>query len=66
MEWKHFTPVGMLYNVLLRNNCYIGNNTTKHHSRSMSDNRDLTETLHHKFSSIPQVIASDSRCFQSS
>ena len=39
----------MLYNILLPVNCYIGNNTTKCHSRSMSDNRDLTETLHQKF-----------------
>ena len=38
----------MLYNILLPINCYIGNNTTKHHSKSMSDNRDLTETLHQK------------------
>ena len=55
----------VLYNILLPINCYIGNNTTKHHTRSMSDNRDLTETLHQKISSLPKVIASDSRCFQS-
>ena len=63
-----FVPVGMLYNIILLINHYIGNNTTKHHSGSMSDNRDLTETLHQKISSLPKytVIASDSRCFQSS
>ena len=32
----------MLYNILLPINCYIGNNTTKCHSRSMGDNRNLT------------------------
>ena len=54
----------MLYNILLSINHYIGNNTTKHHSRSMSDNRDLTETLHQKIASLPKVTVSDSRCFQ--
>ena len=66
LEWKHFVPVGMLYNVLLPINHYIGNSTTKHHSGSMSDNRDLTEALHQKIPSLPKVIASDSRCFLSS
>ena len=53
----------MLYNILLPIYCYIGNNTTKHHSRSMSDNRDLTEVFHQKVSSLPMIIASDSRYF---
>ena len=56
----------MLYNVLLPINHYIGKNTTKCHSRSMSDNRDLTGVFHQKVSSLPMVIASDSRYFQSS
>ena len=56
----------LLYNILLPINCYIGNNTTKHHSRSMSDNRDLTETFHQRISSHLKVIASVSRYFQSS
>ena len=55
----------MLYNILLPINWYIGNNTTKCHSRSMSDNRDLTELFHQKISSLSKVIASDSRYFQS-
>ena len=65
-EWKYFAPIGMLYNILLPINCYMGNDTTKCHSRSMSDNRDLTEVFHQKVSSLPMVIASDSRYFQSS
>ena len=65
-EWKYFAPIGMLYNILLPINCYIGNNTTKHHGRSMSDNRDLTGVFHQKVSSLPMIIASDSRYFQSS
>ena len=56
----------MLYNVLLPINCYSGNITTKHHSQSTSDNRDLTGTFHQKISSLPVSIASDSRYFQSS
>ena len=56
----------VLYNILLPVNQYIGNNTTKCHSRSMSDNRDLTEVFHQKVSSLSKVIASDSRYFQSS
>ena len=48
LKWKHFTPIGMLYNILLLINHDIGNSTTKHHSGSMSDNRDLTETFHQK------------------
>ena len=54
----------VLYNILsilLPINRYMGNNTTKCYSGSMSDNRDLTETLHQKFSSLPKVIASVSR-----
>ena len=51
----------MLYNILLLINRYIGNNTTKCHSRSISDNRDLTGVFHQKISSLPKVIASDSR-----
>ena len=46
LEWKYFAPIGMLYNILLPINCYIGNNTTKCHSGSMSDNRDLTGGFH--------------------
>ena len=53
-----FTPIGMLYNILLLINCYIGNSTTKCHSRSVSDNRDLTETFHQKISLHYKVIAS--------
>ena len=56
----------VLYNILLLINQYIGNNTTKCLSRSMSDNRDLTGVFHQKISSLPKVIASDSRYFQSS
>ena len=65
-EWKYFAPIGMLYNVLLPINHYTGNITTKCHSKSMSDNRDLTGTFHQKISSLPVSIASDSRYFQSS
>ena len=57
-EWKYFTPIGMLYDILLPINCYIGNNTTKCHSRSMSNKRDLTETFYQKISSYSKVIAS--------
>ena len=56
----------VLYNVLLPINHYIDYNTTKHHSGSMSDNRDLTETFHQKISSVSKVIVSVSRYFQSS
>ena len=56
----------MLYNILLPINCYIGNNTTGCHRGSMGDNRDLTGAFHQKVSSLPMVIASDSRYFQSS
>ena len=56
----------MLCNIHLPINCYTGNITTKCHSESMSDNRDLTETFHQKVSSLPVSIASDSRYFQSS
>ena len=56
----------LLYNILLPINRYTGNNTTKHHNGSMSDNRDLTGVFHQKISSLPKVIASDSRYFQSS
>ena len=66
LEWKYFAPIGMLYNISLLINHYIGNNTAKHHSRSMSDNRDLTGVFHQKVSSLPMIIASDSRYFQSS
>ena len=55
----------MLYNVLLPINCYTGNITIKHHSKSMSDNRDLTEIFHQEISSLPVSIASGSRYFQS-
>ena len=65
-EWKYIAQIGMLYNILLPINCYIGNNTTKHHSGSMSDSRDLTGVYHQEVSSLPMVIASDSRHFQSS
>ena len=57
MEWKYFAAIGMLYNILLLINCYIGNSTTKCHSGSMSDNRDLTETFHQKISSYYKAIA---------
>ena len=66
MEWKDFAPIEMLYNILLLINHYTDNNTTKHHSRSMSDNRDLTGVFHQKVSSLPVIIASDSTSFQSS
>ena len=56
----------VLNNVLLPINCYTGNITTKHHSESMSDNRDLTGVFHQKISSLPVNIASGSRYFQSS
>ena len=48
----------MLYNILLPINCYLGNSTTIHHSKSMSDNRELTETFHQNISSHYKVIAS--------
>ena len=53
----------LLYNILLPINCYTGNITTKCYGKSMSDNRDLTETFHQKVSSLPISIASDSRYF---
>ena len=56
----------MLYNILLLINCYTGNITTKHHSESMSDNRELTGTFHQKISSLPVGITSDSGYVQSS
>ena len=56
----------LLYNILFPINHYIGNSTTKHHSKSISDNKDLTEVFHQKVSSLPVSIASDSRYFQSS
>ena len=65
-EWKYFAPIGMLYNILLPINSCIDDNTTKCHSRSMSDNRDLTGVFHQKVSSLPMIIASDSIYFQSS
>ena len=49
----------VLYNVLLPINLYTSNITTKCHSKSMSNNRNLTGTF-------PVSIASDSRYFQSS
>ena len=48
----------VLYNILLLINHYIRNCTIKCHGRSMSDNRDLTETFHQKISSHYKVIAS--------
>ena len=48
----------MLYNILLPINHYIGNSNTKCHSRSISDNRDLTETFHQKITSHYKVIVS--------
>ena len=62
-EMKHLCYL-VLCNILLPINHHIGNITTQHHSRSMSDNRDLTETFHQKVSSLPKVIASASRYFQ--
>ena len=56
----------LLYNILLPINHYTSNITTKCHSKSRSDNRDLTGTFHQKISSLPVSIASDSRYFQSS
>ena len=47
-------------------NCCTCNSTTKCHSRSMSDNRDLTGAFHQKISSLPVSIASDSRSFKPS
>ena len=66
IRMEYFAQIGMLYNILLPINCYTGKITTKCHSKSMSDNRDLTETFHQKVSSLPVSIASDSRYFQSS
>ena len=48
----------LLYNILLPIDCYIGNSTTICHSRSMSDNRELSETFHQNISSHYKVIAS--------
>ena len=58
-----FAPIGDVVYILLLINCYIGNNTTKCHSRSMGDDRRV---FHQKVPSLPMVIASDSRYFQSS
>ena len=63
---RFFLSLLVLYNILLLINCYIDNNTTECHSGSMSDNSDLTEVFHQKISSLPKVIASVSRYFQSS
>ena len=52
--------------IFLLINRYTDNNTTKHHSRSMGDNGDLTGVFHQKLSSLPMITASDSRSFQSS
>ena len=59
------TCAKVLCDILLPINCYTGNITTKCHTKSMSENRDLTETFHQKVSSLPVSIASDSRYFQS-
>ena len=58
--WVHVLTELMLvlYNILLLINCYIGNSTTMHHSGSMSNNRELTETFHQNISSYYKVIAS--------
>ena len=56
----------LLCNILLLINRYTGNISTKCHSESRSDNRDLTEAFHQKVSSLPVSIASDSRYFQPS
>ena len=61
-----YSYTALLYNILLLINRYIGINTTKCHSGSMSDNTDLTGVFHQKISSLPEVTASDSRYFQSS
>ena len=45
-EPRDLESLVMLYNILLLINCYTGNNTTKCHSRSMGDNRDLTGAFH--------------------
>ena len=58
--------ITMLYNILLPINHYIGNSTTKHHSRSMSDNRDLTKHFIRKFLHIIRLLHQPSRYFQSS
>ena len=58
LEWKYFAPIGMLYNILLLINHYIGNSTIICHSGSMSDNRELTETFHQNISSCYKVIGS--------
>ena len=52
--------------IFLPINCYTGNSTTKCHTRSMSDNRDLTGVFHQKISLVLVSIASDSRSFQTS
>ena len=65
-QYGQYRVTSLLYNILLPINQYIGNNTTKHHSGSMSDNGDLTGVFHQKIPSLPKVIASDSRYFQSS
>ena len=46
-----------MYNILLLIKHDIGNSTTKCHSGSMSDNRDITKTFHQKISSHYEVIA---------
>ena len=43
-----FTAI-VLYNIPLPINCYTGNTTTKCHSGSMGDNRDLTGDFIRKF-----------------
>ena len=58
LRMEIFCPNRDVVYILLLIICYIGNSTTKHHSRSMSDNRDLIETFHQKISSHYKVIAS--------
>ena len=64
--YKFMLCVIVLYNILLLINHYIHNSTTKCHSRSMSDNRDLTETFLRIFLHIIRSLHQSSRYFQSS
>ena len=66
LDWEFNKPQLTVYRVLhnvLPINRYTGNITIKCHSKSMGDNRDPTGVLHQEISSLPVIIASDTRCF---
>ena len=57
LRMEIFAPIGMLYNILLPINCYIGNITTKSIAEAMSNNRELSMVFYHLISSDLKVIA---------